>query len=156
MSIPDEAIEAAWKVMEPRFLGMNRERCRDSLILALRAALPHLPGGDEYHTLDELYEYRLLYNAAAANNWHREGIPVIKSWRHSDGEKCFGGGWFIVTVQLPTGQISNHYPEDDWHLFDVPVVDCAPQWDGHTPRLASLRLRRYLEGFTEEITEVDQ
>ena len=40
--IPDEAVEAAWKVMEPLFLGMNRERCRDSLILAFRAALPHL------------------------------------------------------------------------------------------------------------------
>ena len=41
MNIPDEAVEAAWKVMEPRFLGMNRERCRDSLILALDAAMPH-------------------------------------------------------------------------------------------------------------------
>ena len=42
MNIPDEAVEAAWKVMEPRFLGMNRERCRDSLILALDAAMPHI------------------------------------------------------------------------------------------------------------------
>ena len=42
MNIPDEAVEAAWKVMEPRFLGMNRERCRDSLILALDAAIPHI------------------------------------------------------------------------------------------------------------------
>ena len=42
MWIPDEAVEAAWKVMEPRFLGMNRERCRDSLILALDAAIPHI------------------------------------------------------------------------------------------------------------------
>ena len=42
MNIPDEAVEAAWKVMEPRFLGRNRERCRDSLILALDAAMPHI------------------------------------------------------------------------------------------------------------------
>ena len=42
MYIPDDAVEAAWKVMEPRFLGMNRERCRDSLILALEAAIPHI------------------------------------------------------------------------------------------------------------------
>ena len=42
MWIPDEAVEAAWKVMEPRFLGRNRERCRDSLILALDAAIPHI------------------------------------------------------------------------------------------------------------------
>ena len=42
MNIPDEAVEAAWKVMEPLFLGRNRERCRDSLILALDAAMPHI------------------------------------------------------------------------------------------------------------------
>lgn len=48
--------------------------------------------GDEYHTMDELYHYRMLYNAMAANS-----LPphmVCKSVRHSDGEACFGGGWW--------------------------------------------------------------
>lgn len=41
----------------------------------------------------------------------------MKSWRHHDGEKCFGGGWFIVTTRLPTGQVSNHY-----QLHEAPVL----------------------------------
>lgn len=28
----------------------------------------------------------------------------FKSYRHSDGELCFGGEWFIVMAYLPTGQ----------------------------------------------------
>ena len=105
-----------------------------------------MAGGDEYHTLEELYTYRMLYNAHAAQGWHAAGIPVVKSWHHSDGEECFGGGWFIVSAQLPTGQVSNHYPAEDWELFDVPWVDVAPEWDGHTPEQAADRLRNHLKG----------
>ena len=99
---------------------------------------------DGYHTFNELYEYRMLYNAHAAQGWLEAGIPVVKSWRHSDGEFCFGGGWFVVTATLPTGQVSNHYQADSWDLFAVPEVDCAPVWDGHTPDDAANRLRTAL------------
>ena len=108
-----------------------------------------MAGGDEYHTLEELYTYRMLYNAHAAQGWLSAGVPVVKSWHHSDGEECFGGGWFIVTAQLPTGQVSNHYPAKDWELFDVPWVDVAPEWDGHTPQQAADRLRNHLKGNKE-------
>ena len=93
---------------------------------------------DEYHTMSELYEYRMLYNALAAN-----AMPdrAVKSWRHSDGEECFGGGWFVVYLNLPTGQVSNHYRAEHWGLFRVPEVDRAPEWDGHTPHVAAERLR---------------
>ena len=110
-----------------------------------------MAGGDEYHTLEELYTYRMLYNAHAAQGWLSAGIPVVKSWHHSDGEECFGGDWFIVTGQLPTGQVSNHYPAKDWDLFDVPWVDVAPEWDGHTPEQAADRLRKHLKG-TQKVT----
>src|SRR5690606_34175423 len=89
--------------------------------------------GDGYHTHAELYRYRMLYNVHASHGWLAAGIPVVKSWRHSSGEECFGGGWFIVTATLPSGQVSNHYPADDWPLFQIPEVDRAPEWDGHTP-----------------------
>lgn len=96
---------------------------------------------DDYHTMSELYEYRMLYNAHAVNEWAKHGTyPVVKSWRHSDGEECFGGGWFIVVATLPTGQVSNHYKERFWELFKVPVVEFAPEYDGHTPEEASKRL----------------
>lgn len=59
----------------------------------LRTLLESGEASDGVHTHNELYDYRMLYNAHAANGWHAAGIPVVKSWRHSDGELCFGGGW---------------------------------------------------------------
>lgn len=73
---------------------------------------------DGYHTFNELYYYRMLYNAAFFNMLPKEWTH--KSKRHNDGEECFGGGWFIVMANLPTGQISNHYELKDWNLFQIP------------------------------------
>jgi hypothetical protein len=67
-------------------------------------------------------------------------FDVHKSWHHSDGEPCFGGGWFIVVAQLPSGQVSNHYKADDWTLFDVPERETGAPYDGHTPAIALERL----------------
>lgn len=114
---------------------------------------------DGYHTFDELYNYRMIYNAALFNEWastlstaHGYGSALFrftkfnihKSIRHSDGELCFGGGWFIVMAELPTGQVSNHYPMKYWNLFKVPVVDKANEWDGHTPEQAFERLKEFV------------
>jgi hypothetical protein len=98
---------------------------------------------DGYHTFEELYAYRMLYNAAFFNLLAKD-YRVIKSTRHSTGEECFGGGWFIVMAYLPTGQISNHYEMKDWGLFNIPAVDYADVWDGHTPKEAAERIVRYL------------
>lgn len=106
---------------------------------------------DGYHTFDELYEYRMLYNAAFFNmtaTWFDEyqvGTRPVKSKRHHDGEECFGGGWFIVVAELPSGQISNHYPLKDWNLFQIDEVERAPEWDGHTPADVAVRLREALD-----------
>ncbi len=115
---------------------------------------------DGYHTFDELYEFRMLYNAAffnqlaradAIENEYNTEVPryeVHKSWRHNDGEECFGGGWFIVVAQLPTGQITNHYKAEHWDLFKVPERDRAVKWDGHTPQDVIKRLSEYLQNET--------
>lgn len=99
---------------------------------------------DGYHTFSELYQFRKVYNAALFNEWANQsdentlatGNPkydVHKSWRHNDGELCFGGGWFIVVAVLPIGQISNHYEAKDWDLFRIPETPTAKYaWDGHT------------------------
>ena len=89
-----------------------------------------------YHTFDELYEFRKVYNAVLFNEWAKQNKhQVHKSWRHHDGELCFGGGWFIVVAVLPTGQISNHYEAKDWELFKIPVVEKAKyEFDGHTSK----------------------
>lgn len=104
---------------------------------------------DGYHTFRELYEYRRLYNAALFNEWAIQGrYDVHKSRRHSDGEPCFGGGWFIVVAQLPIGQISNHYKDEYWGLFDVPELERAREWDGHTPAIVAERLAKFLASWT--------
>ncbi len=99
---------------------------------------------DGYHTFDELYEQRMLYNAAFMNYLPHEEFRVHKSKRHNDGEEPFGGGWFIVMAQLPTGQISQHYELADWDLFDIPEQQTADKWDGHTPEIANQRVREFL------------
>lgn len=81
--------------------------------------LPEGKISDGFHSFDELYHYRMLYNAAFFNSLEGK-YEVHKSYRHSDGELCFGGGWFIVMAYLPTGQVSNHYRIEDWNLFDIP------------------------------------
>lgn len=100
---------------------------------------------DGYHTFAELYEYRKLYNAAFFNELAKKGIyNVHKSKRHATGEECFGGGWFIVMADLPTGQISNHYELKDWDLFKCVEKSFSDIWDGHSPQEAAKRLLEYL------------
>ncbi len=108
---------------------------------------------DGYHTFEELYEFRKVYNAALFNEWTIDRLvgsnivstpkyDVHKSWKHSDGELCFGGGWFIVVAVLPTGQISNHYEAKDWDLFRIPETEKAKyEFDGHTSADVLNRLR---------------
>ena len=88
---------------------------------------------DGYHTFKELYAFRKVYNAALFNEWASRGKwSVHKSKRHSDGAECFGGGWFVVMAQLPSGQISNHYELSDWNLFHCEEREKAAPYDGHT------------------------
>lgn len=119
---------------------------------------------DKYHTFPELYEFRKMYNAALFNEWSKGYMDYLKrtskgelidwwgplcakfdahkSWKHNDGELCFGGGWFIVVAMLPTGQISNHYKAEDWDLFKIPETDKAKYpFDGHTPKDVLERLK---------------
>jgi len=97
---------------------------------------------DGYHTFEELYEFRKVYNAALFNEWASQNkYEVHKSWKHNDGQPCFGGGWFIVCAKLPEGQISNHYEEKDWDLFRVPeTFHALHAFDGHTSKDVIKRL----------------
>lgn len=118
---------------------MNEE---NGVIIEIQKGIDNSPSNirgnysDGYHTFNELYEFRKIYNAALFNEWAKFDIPmynVHKSIRHNDGEYCFGGEWFIVVALLPSGQISNHYKMEDWDLFKVPAKDKALfEFDGHT------------------------
>lgn len=115
---------------------------------------------DKFHSFSELYDFRKVYNAALFNEWAKQQVrnpkwatqdnqpvnlpkyDVHKSWKHYDGNLCFGGGWFIVVAILPTGQISNHYEAKDWDLFKIPEVEKAKYpFDGHTAKDVLERLK---------------
>lgn len=102
---------------------------------------------DGYHTFNELYEFRLLYNACLFNEWSKQQkYDVHKSKQHYEGDECFGGGWFIVVAILPTGQISNHYKLEYWNAFQCEVVEKAKYpFDGHTPKDVLERLKHEVE-----------
>lgn len=105
---------------------------------------------DGYHTFKELYEFRMLYNAAFFKHLFFSHFSVHKSLRHYDGELCFGGGWFIVVAELPTGVISNHYESKYWDLFHVPSFHKSiTPFDGHTPQDVVERLTDYCKGSEE-------
>lgn len=119
--------------------------------------------GDGFHTMPELYRWRLVLHALVVNDMQRlieelkshdrytaslHGKGSVKSWKHSDGRYPFNGPkgeWFIVVSDLPdAGQVSNHYEGKHWDLFACPEVDRPPAWDGHTAEQALERWEEYL------------
>lgn len=52
-------------------------------------------------------------------------------------------------AELPSGQISNHYENKDWDLFDIPELENAWKWDGHTPNEVADRIELYLKSNQE-------
>ena len=86
---------------------------------------------DGYHTFNSLYHQRLILFATLVG-LNRD--KSWKSWKHEDGEKCFGGGWFIVGIDTPNGSYTYHYEEKDWDLFDCEELPVAKPFDGHTDK----------------------
>ena len=102
---------------------------------------------DGYHTFNGLYYQRMVLFAALVKA-HKD--KAWKSWRHEDGELCFGGGWFIVGIDTPEGSYTYHYEEKDWNRFDCEELPVAKHWDGHSEedvtRLLSLDVRPVVRG----------
>lgn len=138
-----DAIQGLWN-NDALPMPLSVKRKKNWIDWLERQAIPDDKGeiSDGYHTFNELYYYRMLYNAAFFNTLPKE--LVHKSKKHHDGKECFGGGWFIVMANLPTGQISNHYELKYWDLFQIPEKKVADEWDGHTPQEAAERLHQYL------------
>lgn len=86
---------------------------------------------DGYHTFNSLYRQRLILTAALVKA-HKD--IAWKSWKHEDGELCFGGGWFIVGFDTPDGGYTYHYKAKYWDLFDCVELPVGKHWDGHTDK----------------------
>lgn len=84
---------------------------------------------DGYHTFNSLYFQRLVLFAALVKAYKDR---AWKSWKHEDGEPCFGGGWFIVGIDTPHGSYTYHYEGKDFDMFECEELPVAKHWDGHT------------------------
>jgi len=100
---------------------------------------------DGYHTFQELYDFRMLYNAALFKFLPPE-CKAHRTKRHNDKELCFGGGHFKVSAMTPKGEISNHYKLKYWDLFDfLPEEEfCLFEYDEHTSQDVLERIKSLL------------
>lgn len=110
---------------------------------------------DGFHTFNGLYEQRMILFAALVKAYKDKSW---KSYRHEDGEYCFGGGWFIVGIDTPEGSYTYHYENKYWDMFDCMDLPRAKHWDGHTEadaetRLMSLQPEQHWIPVTEEPKE---
>ena len=99
---------------------------------------------DGFHTFNSLYEQRLILFAALVNTY---SDSAWKSYRHADGEYCFGGGWFVVGIDTPKGTYTYHYENKHWDRFKCKELERAPEWDGHTDKDVERVLSLSKEGF---------
>ena len=118
---------------------------------------------DGYHSFNDLYYQRLVLTIALVKAYRDR---AWKSWKHEDGEPCFGGGWFIVGIDTPAGSYTYHYEAKDWYAFDCQELPVSKHWDGHTDkdvtRLLSLPAPLHpgkgllIEGTSDDINAVLQ
>lgn len=147
------SLEAAIEALRAYKCGeIDLDDCIDFAISVVSAILPAdvrpIPDGgigemsDGYHTFNELYHQRMMLFAALVKAYKDK---AWKSYKHEDGEPCFGGGWFIVGIDTPEGSYTYHYESKDFDLFDCVELPVAKHWDGHTEadvgRLMSLNVR---------------
>ena len=102
---------------------------------------------EQQDLIEELYDFRLTYNALLFNEWaENQKYEVYKSRRHSDGELCFDGEYFIVVANLPTGQVTNHYHIRHWDMFKINEYEKVKEdFDGHTPSDVIERLQQVID-----------
>jgi hypothetical protein len=115
---------------------MNEEKM-DALKEAIRKANEPetimIPAGgidevsDGYHTFNELYLHRNTLFAVLCNAYRTD---AWKSMRHADGYMY--DDYFIAGIKTPAGMVAYHIELLHWDLFDVPELERAPEYDGHT------------------------
>jgi len=101
---------------------------------------------DGHHSFNELYQHRhALFIALCLAH-------LDSSWRsklHHDGEVPFnsGGKWFIMGLNLGTGDISYHLPTAKyWELTSqIKTLERGKEWDGHSSSTVISRLEEYAQ-----------
>lgn len=105
---------------------------------------------DGSHNFNDLYYHRMVLFSTICKLYKEK---CFKSKQHADGTMYYN--YFIVGINTPEGDYSYHYHMDYWNYFDVPVLERAPEWDGHeskdVTRLWSLMEPKYDDWLQNEI-----
>lgn len=104
---------------------------------------------DGYHTFDELYEHRcllfcMLLTFIATDAPMVFDLECWKSKQHSDGSSF--DGWFVAGINgLLLDPVTYHLPDRMWDFIpEVPAVEQAPAFDGHTSQDVIKRITDWL------------
>lgn len=102
---------------------------------------------DGYHTMDELYEHRIILFITLLRILHHwSGSRTQQLWcskYHSDG--TWLDGWFVAGIgREPGKQITYHLPVKYWDevIKWAEYESRAPEWDGHTSADVLERLKK--------------
>lgn len=104
---------------------------------------------DGYHTFPELYKHRCALFICLMNL-----CPKISWVALSQADGLVFEGWMIAGMNLPTGQITYHIPEEMFLFIskDVKALGRAEKYDGHT----SDDVVKRLEGWAETISSLSE
>jgi len=86
---------------------------------------------DGFHTFADLYKIRHILCLALAQLAMLKGVKVFKSTLHGDETEMYGG-YFILVIETPQGQISFHMPLEYWDYLPNIVEKYDWSFDGHT------------------------
>ena len=130
---------------------MNEEKMQAQRVLPKAIEIP--AGGigevsDGYHTFNELYLHRNTLFAVLCNTYRSD---AWKSMRHADGSMY--DDYFIAGIHTPAGMVTYHIELLHWDLFDVPELERAPEYDGHTSADVLERLPSLLQPKVRARTE---
>lgn len=134
-----------WVIDNPNFNWISIADLVDTELMSITEVVDLL--NEQQELIEELYDFRLTYNALLFNEWaENQKYEVYKSRRHSDGELCFDGEYFIVVANLPTGQVTNHYHIMHWDMFKINEYEKVNEdFDGHTPSDVIERLQQVID-----------
>ena len=113
---------------------------KDFVLDAVRNELTRreTPGeiSDGYHTFNELYDHRCTLFALICAD-HQD--IAWKSLKHHDGTMY--DGMFVCGIITKYGQVNYHMNvEPYWNMIHAQELPTAPEWDGHTPKMALERI----------------
>ncbi len=99
---------------------------------------------DGYHTFAELYQHRILLTLNLIKL-----LPTLSWYSKKHNDNTYITGWFIIGIELPTGTITYHLPNDYLEIMEklnITNLEKAKEWDGHTSNDVCIRLFNNLIG----------